>query len=187
LRAAHDAVAVGVGTALADDPELTVRAAPAPRVPPLRVVFDRHARLPLDGRLARTARETPVVVVCDAAPPPERAAALEAAGVRLLRAASLADALAALRGTHGVRHLFVEGGARLAGGLWGADAVDRLITFQSPVVLGEGAVRAFEGAPPERAEGAPRLPVVARRLLGDDLMTVYAVHPVPTAPGPSGG
>ena len=57
LRAGSDAVAVGIGTALADDPALTVREAAAPRVPPLRVVFDRTGRLPPDGVLARSARE----------------------------------------------------------------------------------------------------------------------------------
>jgi diaminohydroxyphosphoribosylaminopyrimidine deaminase/5-amino-6-(5-phosphoribosylamino)uracil reductase len=186
LRAGSDAVAVGIGTALADDPALTVRGVPAPRVPPLRVVFDREARLPPAGRLARTARDVPVLVVC-ADPPAARAAALEALGVALLRAPSLDAALVALRHGHGVRHLFVEGGARLSGAFWQAEAVDRLITFQAPVVLGEGAVRAFEGAPVSRAEAAPRLPVVARRALGGDLLTVYAVHPAPTAPGPHGG
>src|SRR5579862_5155051 len=70
LRAGSDAIAVGIGTVLADDPALTVRDAPAPRVPPTRVVFDRSARLPHDSQLARTAREVPVIVVT-ARPAPE--------------------------------------------------------------------------------------------------------------------
>jgi len=59
MRAGSDAIGVGIGTALADDPSLTVRDAPAPRVPPLRVVFDRAARLPLDSVIVRTAHQVP--------------------------------------------------------------------------------------------------------------------------------
>ncbi len=182
MRAAHDAVAVGVGTALADDPALTVRDAPAPRVPPLRVVFDRAARLPVHGALARTAREVPAAVVCAADAPADRVGALEAAGVRVVRAAGLDDGLAALRRDHAVRALLVEGGARLSGALWAAGVVDRLVIFQAPVVLGDGAVGAFEGAPAERAAAARRLPVVGGRWYGADRMTVYAVHDAPAAP-----
>jgi diaminohydroxyphosphoribosylaminopyrimidine deaminase/5-amino-6-(5-phosphoribosylamino)uracil reductase len=178
LRAGSDAVAVGIGTALADDPELTVRDASAPRVPPLRVVFDRAARLPLASKLARTARETPTAVVVDPDAPAERLRALEAAGVSVVTAATIEQGLRSLRADHGVRALLVEGGAGLAGALWGADRVDRLITFQAPVVLGRGALPAFGEAPEVRATDAPRLPIVERRTFGDDLMTVYAVHPV---------
>src|SRR6476661_53335 len=64
LRAGSDAVAVGIGTALADDPQLTVRGFTPPRVAPVRIVFDTSARLPLDSRLVRSARESPVLVVC---------------------------------------------------------------------------------------------------------------------------
>ncbi len=176
LRAGADAVAVGVGTALADDPALTVRGVPAPRVPPTRVVFDREARLPLASSLVRTAAEVPVVVVCaDAAS--ENARRLAAAGVLLLEAPTVDDALRGLRARHGVRSLLVEGGAGLAAALWDGAAVDRLIIFRAPVVLGAGALGAFAGAGPVRAEAARRLPVVERRAFGDDLMTTYAVHP----------
>jgi diaminohydroxyphosphoribosylaminopyrimidine deaminase/5-amino-6-(5-phosphoribosylamino)uracil reductase len=181
LRAGHDAIAVGIGTALADDPALTVREGGLPRVPPLRVVLDRSARLPLGSALVRTAREVPVAVVCAPDAPGDRTEALAATGVRVVRAADLPAGLRALRRDHGVRALLVEGGARIAGALWAADLVDRLVTFRAPVVLGEGAVRAFEGAPAERAAGARRLPVVRERRYGPDRMTVHAVHPAPGA------
>ena len=186
LRANYDAVAVGIGTALADDPELTVRDAPPPRVAPLRVVFDRQLRLPPDGRLARRARELPVVLVTRPSPDPDRARALEALGMHLLPAGSTGEALRVLRTAHGVRHLLVEGGAGLAGGLWNEGVVDRLVIFQAPVVLGDDSVRPLAGVTGRRATGAPRLPVVDRRAFGDDLMTVYAVHPAPGA-GTRGG
>ncbi|AHG90651.1 riboflavin biosynthesis protein RibD [Gemmatirosa kalamazoonensis] len=176
LRAGSDAVAVGIGTALADDPELTVRDASAPRVPPLRVVFDRSARLPDVSRLVRTARDVPTAVVVSPHTPAARLNDLEGAGVRVVRAATLHDALRALRADHDVRSLLVEGGAGLASALWTAGLVDRLITFQAPVVLGRGALPAFGDVPAARAEAARRLPIVARRAFGDDLMTIYAVH-----------
>ena len=181
LRAGADAVAVGIGTALADDPALTVRDAPAPRVPPARVVFDRGARLPLESRLARTAGEAPVIVVCEDAGSAE-ARRLAGAGVALVEAGSVGDALRALREAHGVRSVLVEGGAGLAGALWDAGAVDRLIIFRAPVVLGGGALGAFAGAAPARAEDARRLPVVERRAFGDDLMTTFAVNPIAVHP-----
>ena len=179
MRAGHDAIAVGIGTALTDDPQLTARDVPPPRVAPRRVVFDRAARLPLDATLVRTAREQRTCVVCGPDAPTERRDALESRGVEILAAASITDACAALR-AGGVRSLLVEGGAGIAGALWRADLVDRLVIFQAPVVLGAGALPAFGGVPPERGRGARRIPVLRRRMLGDDLLTTYAVHPVPT-------
>ena len=175
MRAGSDAVAVGIGTVLADDPSLTVRDAPAPRVPPVRVVLDRTLRLPVASRLVRTAREVPVVAVCDAAAPGERADALADSGVEVVRAASLADGLRSLR-SRGIRSLLVEGGAGISGALLREALVDRMVIFQAPVLLGEGALSAFQGAPAVAAEGAPRLRVVGRRAFGDDLMTVYALR-----------
>jgi diaminohydroxyphosphoribosylaminopyrimidine deaminase/5-amino-6-(5-phosphoribosylamino)uracil reductase len=168
LRAGSDAIAVGIRTVLADDPMLTVREAPVPpRVPPIRVVFDRSARLPLDSQLVRTAREVPVVVVADRAAPK-----LENHGVEVIVARTTLEALESLK-KRGVRALLVEGGARLAGELLGGKLVDRLVIFQSPRILGAGATGAFAFAPRETAADAPKLPVIARRAFDDDLMTVY--------------
>lgn len=174
LRAGSDAIAVGVGTVLADDPALTVRDAPPPRVPPRRVIFDRHARTPLDAQVVRTAREVPTIVVADR-PDPARAAALEARGVELLDAPTLDDALEALARA-GVRSLLVEGGARLAGAFLARALVHRLIIFQGAVLLGSGARGAFAEAPSAAIADAPRYRVLERRVLGDDTMTVYAVR-----------
>jgi diaminohydroxyphosphoribosylaminopyrimidine deaminase/5-amino-6-(5-phosphoribosylamino)uracil reductase len=177
MRAGADAVAVGIGTVLADDPELTVRMGRRPRVPPLRVVFDRGARLPLASALVKSARRKPVLLVT-ADPAPAAAAALERKGVAILPAADLPTALAALHG-RGVRHLMVEGGASLAGAFLQAGAVDRLVTFQAPILLGAGALPAFAGAPAARIADAPRLRVVARRALGDDVQTTFALTELP--------
>ena len=172
LRAGSDAVAVGIGTALADDPMLTVRGRLRPRVAPARVVFDRQARLPLTSKLARTAREVPTIVVAESADS-ERALSLRDAGVRVLPGATMPDALRQLR-SNGISSVLVEGGAGLAAELLSACVVDRLVIFQAPLLLGGGSLNAFSGLPPALVRDAPRLTVLERRTIGDDLMTVYA-------------
>lgn len=172
-RAGSDAIAVGRETIVSDDPALTVRLVRAPRVLPRRVVFDRTARLPLTSVVVRTARAIPTTVVV-MRPDPDRRAALEAAGVEVLEADSLLGGLRALRAS-GVESLFVEGGARLASALLRDGVVDRLITFQAPIILGAGALHAFADAPAAIVTAAPRLRVVTRRAWRDDLMTIYAV------------
>jgi diaminohydroxyphosphoribosylaminopyrimidine deaminase / 5-amino-6-(5-phosphoribosylamino)uracil reductase len=172
MRAGSDAVGVGIGTVLADDPSLTVRDAPAPRVTPRRVIFDRGARLPLRSVLATTARTVPTIVVAES-PPAARVAALEGLGIRVIDASSLRVALNAL-GDMGVRSLLVEGGARLAGTLIGAGMVDRLVIFQGSAILGAGALGAFAFVPPTEVEHAPRWRALEHREIGPDTMTVFA-------------
>jgi diaminohydroxyphosphoribosylaminopyrimidine deaminase/5-amino-6-(5-phosphoribosylamino)uracil reductase len=168
LRAQSGAIAVGIGTAIADDPLLTVRHGRRPRVPPLRVVFDRAARLPLRSRLVRTARKVPTLVMSDQADA-SVARALEAKGVLVERAPDLLSQLELLC-RRGVQSLLVEGGSAIAGALLAAKAVDRLIIFQAPVLLGAGAIPAFSAV-----GEVTRFTVMERREFGEDLMTVYAV------------
>ncbi|MEO6525951.1 MAG: bifunctional diaminohydroxyphosphoribosylaminopyrimidine deaminase/5-amino-6-(5-phosphoribosylamino)uracil reductase RibD [Gemmatimonadaceae bacterium] len=172
LRAGVDAVAVGIGTVIADDPHLTVRDAPPPRVPPSRVVFDTSARLPSASNLARTAFAVPVIDVCWA-PDPAHAAALEHMGVTLVHAATLGGALEALC-KRGIRSLLVEGGATLASAFLQEALVDRLVIFRAPLVLGGGALNAFGAVPATRVSEAVRWRVVHTQRLGDDEMTIYA-------------
>jgi diaminohydroxyphosphoribosylaminopyrimidine deaminase / 5-amino-6-(5-phosphoribosylamino)uracil reductase len=172
MRAGSDAIGIGIGTALADDPTLTVRDAPAPRVPPLRVVFDRAARLPATSKLARTARDLPTLIVADS-PPAARVMTLEALGVRVVQATALRVALDAL-GDAGVRSLLVEGGARLAGAFIGTGMVDRLVIFQGSAIFGAGALSAFAFVPPTEVARAPGWRALERREIGADTMTVYA-------------
>lgn len=171
-RAQADAIAVGIGTVLADDPALTVRDVSPPRVAPVRVVFDRTLRLPLGSHLVRTAREVPVLVVAHPEADPARARALEAAGVTVVAAATLADGLAVLR-ARGIGHLFCEGGATIARALLDAELVDRLVIFTAPVALGAGARPAFGPGIGRRGDDL-RFRVVAHRRLGPDVLTEFA-------------
>ncbi len=169
MRANADAIAVGIGTVLADDPQLTARSLRRPRIPPARVVFDRGARLPAKSRLARTAREVPTVVFA-ARRAPANELRLFRQGVEVLRAGSARQALQILA-QHDVRSLLVEGGPTLAAKLLAARLVDRIVIFRSPRRLGAGAIAAFDDA-----SFLDRFRVVARRRFGPDVMTVYDPH-----------
>ena len=145
LRASVDAVVVGMGTVLADDPALTVRHVAG--ASPLRVVIDPDGALPLTSQLAITARATRVLAIvaehAAAAPAAaSRLAALEAAGVEVLavpggpgRRVDLAVAWRALR-ARGLRRVMVEGGGKLLGSLFDADCIDQVVAFMAGKVFG---------------------------------------------------
>ncbi len=158
-RAESDAIAVGIGTALVDDPLLTARPAdpgsggPYPRIArkrttagevrqPLRVVFDSQARLPLDSQLLATLDQAPVLAVTSPDAEPGRVSALEDAGAEILvvgggtPADRVSSALADL-GRRGITSLFLEGGRTLAAAFLAADQLDESRTFIAPVLLGE--------------------------------------------------
>jgi diaminohydroxyphosphoribosylaminopyrimidine deaminase/5-amino-6-(5-phosphoribosylamino)uracil reductase len=160
LRAQHDAVVVGIGTALADDPRLTVRDAPGQS--PLRVIFDTKLRLPLAGRLVQSAREVPTWVVCTTDAPSSAEDQLVERGVEVLRAPSSAEGriepLAALRllATRGIVAVMIEGGAELAGSVLAGNAVDELHCFIAPILLGpRGRPGAVDWAGPATPAEAP--------------------------------
>jgi diaminohydroxyphosphoribosylaminopyrimidine deaminase/5-amino-6-(5-phosphoribosylamino)uracil reductase len=132
-RAESDAIAVGIGTVLADDPLLTARVEGARQ--PLRVVFDRQARLPLDSQLLQTLDQAPVLVVTAADAPADRIAALQAAGGEILLATDLESALREL-GRREATSLFLEGGRTLASSFLSAGQIDESRTFIAPMLIG---------------------------------------------------
>jgi diaminohydroxyphosphoribosylaminopyrimidine deaminase/5-amino-6-(5-phosphoribosylamino)uracil reductase len=172
MRAGVDAIAVGVGTVLADDPMLTVRDAPAPRVAPRRVIFDSELRTPLGAGVVRSARLVPTTIIARRAVR-ERREAFEATGVDVRVHETLRAGLIELA-QNGVHALLVEGGARLAGSLIEQAMVDRLVIFQAPVVLGGGALNAFAHVAATTAESLGQLRVIERAAFGEDLKTTYA-------------
>ncbi|MEJ7728178.1 MAG: bifunctional diaminohydroxyphosphoribosylaminopyrimidine deaminase/5-amino-6-(5-phosphoribosylamino)uracil reductase RibD [Polyangiaceae bacterium] len=166
LRSRRDAVAVGIGTALADDPRLTVRdinVEPEARAP-ARVVFDTHLRIPLHSRMVQTAREIPVWVLAGPDAPEAAEQALADAGCTVIRVANSAegrtDVAAALRvlAEQGVVSLLVEGGAELAGSFLAARLTDELHAFIAPILLGpRGRPGAVDWAGPDTPTDAPRI------------------------------
>lgn len=174
MRANCDAIAVGVGTVIADNPQLTVREAPRPRKPPARVVFDRHLRTPPEATVVRTAREVPTIVVTTAGADSGKADALREAGVHVLNAADLRDAFLRLRSA-GVQSLMVEGGATIASEVVKEGLVHRLAIFQAPTILGPSALPAFGASTAGFVERMELMRVVERRKIGPDVLTIYAL------------
>jgi diaminohydroxyphosphoribosylaminopyrimidine deaminase/5-amino-6-(5-phosphoribosylamino)uracil reductase len=169
LRRLHDAVVVGVGTVLADDPVLLPR--PSVGRPFHRVVFDTRLRTPTGSRLMRSSDRSPVWLL-SAGNRGGRRRALEAAGATVLRAplrggrVSLRGALAVLW-RRGIRSLMVEGGSELLGAFLAERLFDQVAIFRAPLLLGgRGSLPAFGGPDPRRLAGAVRLtrvgPLVGR-------------------------
>jgi len=139
MRHQVDAVAVGIGTALADDPLLTARAFEAERQP-TRVVFDSQARLPPGSRLARNAADAPLVVVAKEGAPADRVAALERDGIEVI--ACPGAAIERVRtgierlASRGIAALLLEGGPTLAGSFNDAGEIDALSLYVAPLLIG---------------------------------------------------
>lgn len=173
LRSRSDAVAVGIGTAVADDPRLTVRDTPGES--PLRIVFDTNLRLEADSRLAVTARDIPTLVLCGPDAPEEAEAKLSGLGVECMRlplsTEGRLDVILALRmlGQRNIVTLLVEGGAELAGSFLAGRLADELHAFIAPILLGpRGRPGAVDWAGPDTPQQAPRIASPAWELVGED-------------------
>jgi diaminohydroxyphosphoribosylaminopyrimidine deaminase / 5-amino-6-(5-phosphoribosylamino)uracil reductase len=178
-RASVDAVVVGIGTALADDPQLTARPAGLPAEPqeqPRRVVFDSLARLPPSSQLVGAAAEVPLTIVVSRAAARADTDALEAAGMRVLLAtgkhkpARVRAALDQL-GSIGVNSILLEGGPRLAGAFLDAGEIDEIRLFLAPLLLGGSAARdPLEGEGVAHISDALRALSFACEGVGEDLL-----------------
>lgn len=180
LRAEHDAIMVGAGTALADDPDLTCRLPGMAHRSPVRVVVDSRLRLPLTSRLAATARRVPTWIVAAAGGhDPLRADALRAAGVDVLEAptdaAGMPDIHTVLKllAGRGVTRVLSEGGAHLAASLLRAGVVDRMEWFRAAGVVGGDGVPAMVGFGLDDVGAMPRFDRRAVLRLGDDVWERY--------------
>jgi len=176
LRAQSDAIMIGIGTALADDPLLTCRLPGMAKNSPVRIVADSMLRLPIGARLVQSARDTPVWVLTGAAAPQEAENVLQAHGVKVLRLPESTDPLALKAGLEflaakGITRLMVEGGPTLADAFIAADLVDEAILFHSAKMVGADAVDALDAA--ALATLAERLNRVTGAAVGADRQDLY--------------
>lgn len=180
-RAASDAVAVGIGTVLADDPALTARTGGSDSVElaerqPTRVVFDSLAQLPLHGTLLEDIGAAPLTLVVSRAAQRGTITALEAQGVEVICAtgenapARVRSALEQL-GASGITSILLEGGPKLAGAFLDAGQIDEIRLFIAPIVLGgHGARDPLEGEGAEAVADAVRALQFSHASVGDDLL-----------------
>jgi diaminohydroxyphosphoribosylaminopyrimidine deaminase / 5-amino-6-(5-phosphoribosylamino)uracil reductase len=171
LRAQHDAIMVGVGTVLADDPALTCRIAGLEDRSPIRIVLDSHLRLPVSSKLARTARAIPVLVFTAAQKGGEALAAL---GIEIVRVKAdaqgkpdLGEVLRALS-ARGLTRVLIEGGPAIHAALIAQRLADRLYLYQAPIVVG---AKGLKGADLP----AVRLQCTERMALGADVVESFVM------------
>jgi diaminohydroxyphosphoribosylaminopyrimidine deaminase/5-amino-6-(5-phosphoribosylamino)uracil reductase len=179
MRATSDAILIGVGTALADDPLLTCRLPGMAARSPVRVVLDSALRLPLGGKLAMDAEEAPVWVLAEAAALQENERDLAAEGVIVQRIASsepgrldLEAVLKALA-ARGITRLMVEGGPTVAAAFVSADLVDEAVIFRSQQTIGPDGIDALEGLPLSALTESRSLRPRGVELVGADTMEEF--------------
>jgi diaminohydroxyphosphoribosylaminopyrimidine deaminase/5-amino-6-(5-phosphoribosylamino)uracil reductase len=179
LRARHDAILVGSGTVLADDPDLTCRIPGMERVPMLRVVADARLRTPPKARLVQSAGAAPVLVITAPGHPPAAQAPFIAAGADIITAPAHAggglDLPSLLRalGRRGVTRVLAEGGAGLAAALLRQGLVDRLVWFHAPAVMGGDGHPATQGLHLAALSAMPRFRRTALRAIGEDMLSEF--------------
>lgn len=178
LRGTHDAVLVGVGTVLADDPDLTCRLTGFRRTPIVRVVADSHLRTPLTARLVASAQETPTWMLIRHGTDSTRRHAFAELGIRLIEVpgaeagVDLRAGLAAL-GDAGITRLLVEGGAQVAAALLRDGLVDRIAWFHAPAVMGGDGWPAVQAFGIDALDAMPRFERRRAACVGDDMLTEF--------------
>lgn len=178
LRATCDAVLVGSGTVLADNPKLDCRLPGMEDRSPIRVVLDGSLRIPLDCHLVQSAKTRKLIVFAGENAPADKEKALVQLGVEVVRIACkrdrdrkmvVPDAMHEL-GTRGITRLLVEGGPMLSASLLQNDLVDEAVVVRAPVTLGADAIDALEDLPLDALLASPKLRMIEERTLGSDKM-----------------
>lgn len=177
LRARHDAIMIGSGTAISDDPDLTCRLAGLEDRSPVRIVVDRRLRLPLTSRLVATAAEVPTWLITLSGGDSTRIAAFRDCGVEVIEVepgngdAGLPDIEGALAelGRRGLNTVLVEGGAHLAAALLHSGRVDRLEWMTAPSVMGGDGIAAVKPFGVDAPEDMPRFERTSLVAVGTDI------------------
>ncbi|MEJ0076578.1 MAG: bifunctional diaminohydroxyphosphoribosylaminopyrimidine deaminase/5-amino-6-(5-phosphoribosylamino)uracil reductase RibD [Alphaproteobacteria bacterium] len=178
MRAMNDAVVTGIGTVLADDPQLTCRLPGMAQRSPVRVVLDSALRMPVRSNLAASATQTLDWVFVDQNATPPHEAELTAAGVEVLRAPGTdgrLDLMTVLRSlaARGITRVMVEAGPILAAAFLSADLVDEAALFRSPDPIGAGGIDALEGMPLTALTRSPHLRLVGSEKVGPDTLEMF--------------
>lgn len=162
LRAENDAILVGSGTVLVDNPELTCRLPGMSACSPVRLVVDGHLRMPLTSKLMQSAKAHPTWLITGEGNDPDRLQVFADCGVDIIEAPLARDgridlvAVMQILGRRGLTRLLVEGGARLTAALLASDLVDRLAWFRAPIILGGDALPVSMAFGIDRLNEAPR-------------------------------
>lgn len=176
LRGRHDAVLAGVGTVVADNPELTCRIDGFRSTPVVRVIADSHLRTPLTSKLAQTAAQAPLWLLVRDGVDPARREAFAGIGAKVIdvnagaAGIDLTDALAALA-QEGLTRVLVEGGGQVAASFIRADLVDRIAWFHAPALMGADGWPAVQGFGMEKLAAMPRFLRTRSIPLGSDMLT----------------
>ncbi len=179
LRAEHDAILVGIETALADDPSLSCRIRGLEERSPLRIVLDSKLRLGVGSKLAQTARTLPTLVFTTAESGGEGLRQLGVEVVSVPRDAHGRPDIAAVLTVLGGRNLtrlLVEGGATVAAAFLDAKRADRLEVFTAPILLGDEGHGAIGALSSDTLKNAPEFARISRRMLGPDVLESFAVR-----------
>lgn len=174
LRASFDAILIGSGTALADNPSLTCRLPGLEQRSPVRLVLDRRLRLPLGCDLVRTAKAVPVWLITSEGHDDAKLAAYRAAGVEVLALAGTdpGSILSAL-GARGLTRVLIEGGAQVAMAFLQAKAVDRLFWLRAGSIMGGDGLAAIGGLGLDRLSDMQRFHLSSAQRLGGDYLETY--------------
>ena len=179
LRARHDAIIIGIGTALADEPRLTCRIVGMEDYSPRRIIIDSKLKLPLSNPLVKTANEIPTVILTAVRENKKKFTAFQKKGVKVIELAPsfsgqlTPELIAKNLGIEGLNNVLLEGGSKLAGSFIGAGLIDRLAWFQAPKIIGGDGINSIAEFGVENLLDAQSYRRISQRQCGKDLHEIY--------------